>query len=658
MASGFGTFHGTAVSLGGSGTTGALVSATVSQSVNTTARTVTVTVTAYAGYQRMSGGDWNVSNGTSFWWTDHTDSYLRATIDGTSGSITKSIGVASAKAQTVHNGSRYTIPGGGAKAMSGYSAQKTVSKTFNYDAAGSAITKSWSITLHEYGNSGTNVGWHDATLSGSFTTDSIGAGSTLPTGLTATYNSSTWNSVSITSSVTSWGTGYTGTPNLEQIVVDSSATSSDWQNKGRQVKKNATTSLSSTQSVTTAGSTAYSGGLTIKGAMSFKIAAWASTSVGHYGDGYFNNTTYYTPPAPLQSITYTQTQGSTNVGISTTITGGNSTNNTSNTVTTYYRYSVDGGSTYSNWTSAGTGTAWTAKTASFNCAYGANVVIQAKQQYQGKDSEVKSVSFTATNGTTPSGGSVNITSATWDSVTLNVSGVSYGKPDGISGRKLAIGVRVGPNDASYKRENQVENVTSATTTVTNSSIYPSALPLQLKGMLPVYSYVWAWNTKTSATVASSSTPYYLPPAPGIGSYTDDTHGDYTIKFTGNVSNNVTDYIPADLTRTVRYKIDNGAWVYVDSAAVKMLDALTSAQINVPYLSTATVECWMTYKGKDSEVTRFTIMNAVKNSHLYGSVNGVTEEIEHLYGSVNASTVKINKLYASVGGVATEVFRDV
>lgn len=489
-------------------------------------------------------------------------------------------------------------------------------------------------------------------LTGSFTVTAA----TAPSGASVTFNSATWNSINITSKVNSWGTGYSGTPNLEQIVVAGSATSSTWQNTGRQVKGNSTTSTTSTQSVTTANSTAYSGGATIKGAMDFKVAAWASTSVGNTNA--FDNTLRYTPPAPLASLTYTQAQNSTDVGVTATITGGSSTNNYGNTVTTQYRYSTNGGSSYSSWTSAGTGTPWTAKTASFTCAYGASVIIQARQEYHGQYSETKSVSFTATNGTAPTAGDVTITGSTWNSVTLQASGVNYGKPDGISGRKLAIGVRIGPNDSSYKRENQVENVTSATTTVTNSSIYPSAQPLQLKGMLPVYSYLWVWNTKTSATTSASTTPYYLPPAPGTANYVADGDGDYTISYTGVAENNVTNYAASDLTRTVRWTLDGSVWIYVEDNTQIPLTTVTTDQIHVPFGRTATVEAWLTYFGKNSEVSTFTITNQIRPAHFYGSVAGLSKEVQHLYGSVNGQSKKIKKLYGSAGGVAKEVFEDV
>lgn len=494
--------------------------------------------------------------------------------------------------------------------------------------------------------------YNGVALSGSFRVTAA----TAPTGGAVVYNSCTYNSVNMKTSISSWGTGYgSGSNRLAPCVCSNNATASNWLSQPRQVKWIETTSLTNTGDVTTANSQAYDGGWPIKGATPFKVAGFGSTDVGNTWQ--FDNTTRYTPPAPLQSITYTQTQNSTNVRVAATITGGNSTNNSGNTVTTYYRYSTNGGSTYSSWASAGTGTAWTAKSANIDVPYGASVRIQAKQAYNGAESAVKEISFTATNGTAPSAGTLTITGSTWNSITLAASGVNYGKPDGISGRKIAIGVHA-YNDNTTKRENQVENVTSATTTVNNNSVYPSGTALQLKGMAEVYPYLWVWNTKQSAYVVNQTSPYYLPPAPGTSNYTDDGDGDYTINYSGVAANNVVGYSAANLTRTVRYKIGSGDWVYIENASQIPLATVTSEQIHVPFARVATVEAWLTYRGKNSDVTTFTIINQTRPAHLYGSVAGLSKEVQHLYGPVNGRTKKIKKLYGSAGGVAKEVFEDV
>lgn len=234
---------------------------------------------------------------------------------------------------------------------------------------------------------------------GTFTTNiniTFPSGGTSPYGGSVTWNSHTWNSVNITSKVTSWGTGYTGTPNLEQIIVQSSATSSTWEQTGRIAKQNATTSLSSTQSVSNTNyDLSINGGITVKGCTSYKIAMYANTNLG--ATRTFDNTIRYTPPAPLQSLSKASETyaGSNKSNVAISITGGNSTNNNNVTVSTQYRYSTNGGSSWTAWAQAGTGTPWTAKTATIQVPCSTSIQVQARQVYQSQASETKSLTFTS-----------------------------------------------------------------------------------------------------------------------------------------------------------------------------------------------------------------------------------------------------------------------
>lgn len=519
-------------------------------------------------------------------------------------------------------------------------------------SGGRTISGSWSCPW--------TTGTKSYTISGTLPTKG-GA----PIGGFVTYNSSTWNSITATGGVSSWNGGTPGYQNHVAVITGetngAAASATSLNVARREYFADGSSALSAQRTMTTANTSAtYDGNaLAIKGLLTYRLGYWMDNTLGNSSG--VVQTTRYLPPSPLQSIAYTQTQNSTNVTVNLTITGGNSTNNYSDTVTTYYRYSTNGGSTYTAWASAGTGSTWVAKTASFNCNYGASVIVQAKQSFHGMDSEVKQVNFTATSGTVPSGGTVTVDSSTWNTVTLTAAGVSYGKPDSISGRKLAIGVGVGANDRSYKRENQPANVTGATTTITNSSIYPGAQPLDLKGMLPVYPYVWAWNTVTDAMVVTNQPVYYLPPAPGQFSYTDPgTVGTktYSVTFTGVIADNYSGYDPAQLTRTVRYKVGGGPWVDIEVAELKTLDAVTTFDVTVPAGFTATIEGYMTYRGKSSELKTITISNTNAPLSFYGSVNGGAKKIVKFYGSVNGVTKRIDKVYGSVDGVSKEFYEDV
>lgn len=542
-----------------------------------------------------------------------------------------------------YNNATVSLTGGGSKTIN-----------LNLSSGGTADTGTFTCTISNVSATTTSKSVTASLSAGSVAsgsaswTLSFNASTTPPTGLYINNVSSTWNSVTGTVGLSSYGNG-SGTKTLEMSVLTQSYV------PGLPHRLEQVTDGSMSKTFTVSNSSAYpaAGSIDIKGAGTYYTGVYASngSEVTRYAGG-----SIATPPSPLQSITYSATQGSTNVTISITVTGGTSTNNNSNTVTTYYRYSTNGGSSYSSWTSAGTGTTWTAKTASFTCNYGASVVVQAKQTYSGKDSAVKQITFTATSGTAPSGGSVAVTGSTWNTVSLSASGVSYGNPSGVSGRSIMFGIRESTSASSNNRVSTATNTTSSTATLSNSSS-TTTTGLTLKGMLAFYTFMTANNTVQSATVVSSSTAQYLPPAPGTCSYTNDGGALYTVSYTGVAANNVTNYTASDLTRSVRYKIDNGNWTYIDNAAVKTVTAVTSQQITVPYQSTATVEAWMSYKGANSQVSTISITNTDNPVHLYGSVNGQAKEIKHLYGSVNGQAVKINKLYASVGGVAKKIFED-
>lgn len=526
-----------------------------------------------------------------------------------------------------------------------------VDKDFDVTISGvSATTTSYSLGFRMWAcyNSTCSSTFWDVTKYWTINFDPSSA----PSGLYINNISTAYNSVSATVGLGSWGST-SGTNSLEMLVLTQQYVAG----LAHRYSKTTSGALSFTTTVNNSSECSGVGCITIKGAGMYYTGVYTKNGAGV--ESRLAGPAVYTPPAPMTSLTYTQTQQSTNVKINVSTVGGSSSDNNSNSVTTYMRYSTNGGSSYSSWTSMGSGNAWNTYTGNFTCAYGSNVIIQTKQTYQGQDSTVKSVSFTATNGTAPSGGTLTVTDSTWNTVTISASGVNYGMPSGASGRKLSIGVKVGPNDFSYKRENQVVEVTGATTTVTNSSIYPSSQPLQLKGMLPVYPYVWAWNTVTSATVVNQTNPYYLPPAPGSLTYTADALQTYTLSYSGVVANNVTDYTAGDLTRTVRYKFGaSGNWTYVENASVIALDTVTTQQILAPYDEDVYAEAWLTYKGKDSEVSSFKIPGRPRPVVFYGSADGVAEEIVHLYGSANGESVKITKLYGSVGGVAKEIFEDV
>lgn len=567
-----------------------------------------------------------------------TSGYSAYYVNGMKGSMTNSSGS--------KVGTTQTLLGNNVRLNVG----NTVDKNFDITISGvSASTTSYSLGFRMWAcyNSSCSSTFWDVTKYWTINFEPSSA----PSGLYINNISTAYNSVSATVGVGSWGS--TGTESLSMLVLTQPYVA------GLPHRYNNTKSgaLSYTTTVNNSSNCPDAGCITIKGAGTYYTGVFAQNGAGI--ESRFAGPAVYTPPAPMASLTYTQTEQSTNVKINVSTVGGSSSVNNSNSVTTYMRYSTNGGSSYSNWISMGSGNAWNTYTGNFTCDYGSNVIIQTKQTYQGQDSTVKSVSFTATTGTAPSGGSVTITGSTWNTVSLQASGVDYGMPDGISGRTIVLGVHA-VDDRTTKRQDSVIDSTSGSVTVDNSSVYHGGTALQLKGMLPVTPYVWADNKVLQRWVVDDQTVvYYLPPAPGSLTYTADAQQTYTLSYSGVVANNVTDYTAGDLTRTVRYKFGaSGNWTYVENASVIALDTVTTQQILAPYEEDVYVEAWLTYKGKDSEVSSFKIPGRPRPFAFYGSVDGEAKEIEHLYGSVNGESVKITKLYGSVGGVAKEIFEDV
>lgn len=276
-------------------------------------------------------------------------------------------------------------------------------------------------------------------------------------------------------------------------------------------------------------------------------------------------------------------------------------------------------------------------------------------------------------GSAPSGGSITLNSRTWNSVTATSAVTSWG---GIAGSFEAIvvtgqsnGVVANANASNWENYGRYSNrtVVSSTSTLSSTMLISSTNywiklvdPIEMLGLTH---YKLAFWNKNSAGTSSGfdNTIRYLPPAPSQFSYTDPgTAGakTYPVTFAGVAANNHTTYDTAKLTRTIRYKIDDGSWVYVDNATVAAIDFVSSFSVTVPAGSTATIEGWQTYHGEQSEVSTITLANTNLGCVLYGSVNGQAKELTKVYASVNGQAKKLVKIYASVGGVAKKVYEDV
>ena len=196
MASGFNTakYSSTTVAVGSSGYGYYCCEGYVTQSVNSSTRKVTITVTASLTYHRnSSGGAWNPgTNAIAYNWT--SGNYVRATLDGSNSDSGYQLGLKGKNTSLPAN----TYSNLRIGRVANYNAsQASKSTTYSYNDNGDAITKSWSASI-KYGSTTMSV-------SGSVTTDSIAPAYSDPTGLDVSLDSFTDTSATLSSSVSSYG---------------------------------------------------------------------------------------------------------------------------------------------------------------------------------------------------------------------------------------------------------------------------------------------------------------------------------------------------------------------------------------------------------------------------------------------------------------------
>lgn len=267
------------------------------------------------------------------------------------------------------------------------------------------------------------------------------------------------------------------------------------------------------------------------------------------------------------------------------------------------------------------------------------------------------------SGNPPSGGYITYNSCTDTSINFT-SGVSnWGGLTGNIHAMVITGETNGDADSytSYghaRREFNYDGTSSTShafnATDASTSSTQGGTPLSIKGLLHYKLGYYNYNS-IGNTSGINNTLRYLPPSKPSIAYSDQGSNTFRITFTNTAANNHTTYDTAALTRTLRYKIDTGAWISIADHVAGLIDDVTTFDIPLPAGSTATAEGWMTYHGMDSEKMSIQFSNAASPNTLYGSVNNRAEKIIKLYGSVNGQAKEIKKLYGSVNGVAKKIY---
>lgn len=195
-----------------------------------------------------------------------------------------------------------------------------------------------------------------------------------------------WNSIVARATVTNYGAPSSRTGRYVEIgLAPATAT-----NYNGVVLKQIATDTTSTSNKTFDQSN-DSSSLIIAGARSFKICGYANNT--KKGLANLLSTVYWLPPAPLASATLTGTSlNAADATISVSVTGAaaDNVNNISGArVNTQYRYSLDGGTTYSVWTNISTNLSPdTTVEASVNVPYNTGILFEVRQATTGDTTQV------------------------------------------------------------------------------------------------------------------------------------------------------------------------------------------------------------------------------------------------------------------------------
>lgn len=153
MASGTGRFVSQNYAAGTS-STGVKLTVDVSQSVNATTRKATITVHAMMSFYRISG-QWDITNGTAII-NDSGVTNIVANLGGVNSTQYDHLTLKGATSFRAYAGGNYcqadgpNWPQGDPYVKSGSTgkSETTITDTFDFDAAGNPISKTWSATLN------------------------------------------------------------------------------------------------------------------------------------------------------------------------------------------------------------------------------------------------------------------------------------------------------------------------------------------------------------------------------------------------------------------------------------------------------------------------------------------------------------------------------
>lgn len=389
------------------------------------------------------------------------------TIDGTTTSSSK---------QTI------TVAGGKQNVWQG----PFLTATKKFSGASKSITISWSTTAP-----------YASDLAGSGSTSfTVPAGYTSPSGLAVSVKSKTYNTVTLTSSLTSYGSPSSESGRgLTSMVLAKDASKTAL--SARRVVNNDKAN-SATNTVTNS-SAAYDGGITIAGNTVYSIGVWATNTKKEAFLIKQNAVTTVCPP--LSSLTKTAESYATAKTVSATIKWQRVTDGNALTRTLYYRTSTNGGSSYGSWTSLGTvANGTTSGTFNLTLPTSSSVIVQAKLTTSSGDSETKTLSF-STKTTHKGPNFSDFTYADTNTATIALTGDNQTMIQGQSTPKITISK---DNQATGNDDIAISNYSASFSGRSGTISYSSSAETSTTLGTPTSSGTQALTVTAIDTLASST----------------------------------------------------------------------------------------------------------------------------------------------------------
>lgn len=265
--------------------------------------------------------------------------------------------------------------------------------------------------------------------------------------------------------------------------------------------------------------------------------------------------------------------------------------------------------------------------------------------------------------TPPSGISISIVDATWNSVTMDTKVSNWGSGSNPTREAYLLEVPYVAGTPKYYERSTSSSTSAVRMTVSDSSPFDLSPQFTVYGCHQYHTGIWA-NTSAGTTRYQGPTFYTAPYALDSLTYIGDvlSGNTATVSLTA-VTNSVYNYTSNHIGFEYRLSTDGGQTYgsWVEHATTVLAGATANLDISSLSQGTAyTLEmrqfCVEAGVNRYYSTTSTVSFTTDVSSRFYGSVNGEAKLIKKMYGSVNGEAKVIKKLYGSVNGEATLIYQ--